>query len=216
MILVIDNYDSFVFNVARYIEELGYETQVLRNDLIDVYGIAASGTAGLVISPGPCTPAEAGFSTEAVRRLSGMMPILGICLGHQCIGEAFGATVTHARTPMHGRACTITHDGTGLFEGLPRQLRVGRYHSLIVSECERAPELVPCAWSEDGELMALRHRTHPTFGVQFHPESVLTEHGYDLVAAFLARTRPTAAAEPDAGRAFEPPFEGANLYAALV
>jgi anthranilate synthase component 2/para-aminobenzoate synthetase component 2 len=188
MILVVDNYDSFVFNIARYIEELGHETQVLRNDFIDIYGIAASGTAGLVISPGPCTPNEAGVSTEAVRRLSGMMPILGICLGHQCIGQAFGAAVTHARTPMHGRASTITHDGTGLFEGMPATFRVGRYHSLIVSACEGAPDLLPCAWSEDGEVMAVRHRTHPTFGVQFHPESVLTEHGYGLLAAFLDLT----------------------------
>ena len=188
MILVIDNYDSFVFNIARYVEELGREAQVLRNDFIDIYGIAASGAAGLIISPGPCTPNEAGISTEAVRRLSGMLPILGICLGHQCIGQAFGATVTHAVQPMHGRASRITHDGTGLFEGLPKEFTVGRYHSLIVAPDPDNAEIEACAWSEDGEVMAIRHRTRPTFGVQFHPESVLTEHGYDLVAAFLDRT----------------------------
>lgn len=188
MILVIDNYDSFVFNIARYVEELGRETQVLRNDNIDIYGIAASGAAGVIISPGPCTPKEAGISTEVVRRLAGMMPILGICLGHQCIGEAFGAEIRHASTPMHGRASTIRHDGAGLFAGLPEKFRVGRYHSLIVAAEEQAPALQACAWSDDGEVMALRHRTLPIFGVQFHPESVLTEHGYDLLGAFLART----------------------------
>ena len=188
MILIIDNYDSFVFNIARYIEELGHETQVLRNDNIDIFGIAASGTKGLIVSPGPCTPNEAGVSTDAIRRLSGMMPILGICLGHQCIGQAFGAKVTHATTPMHGRASTVRHDGTGLFEGLPEEFKVGRYHSLIVSSYEEAEDIEVCAWSEDGEVMAIRHRVHPTFGVQFHPESVLTEHGYDLLSAFLSRT----------------------------
>jgi para-aminobenzoate synthetase component II len=116
------------------------------------------------------------------------MPILGICLGHQCIGEAFGAEIRHAGTPMHGRASTIHHDGSGLFAGLPATFRVGRYHSLIVAAQERAPELDACAWSEDGEVMALRHRTLPIFGVQFHPESVLTEHGYEILGAFLDRT----------------------------
>ena len=188
MILVIDNYDSFVFNIARYVEELGREAQVARNDRLDVTDIRRSGAAGLIISPGPCTPDQAGVSTEAVRQLSGKIPILGICLGHQCIGQAFGAPVTRAGTPMHGRASTIRHDGSGLFAGLPPRFRVGRYHSLVVSSPEDAPELEPCAWSEDGEVMAVRHRAHPTFGVQFHPESVLTEHGYELMAAFLDRT----------------------------
>jgi anthranilate synthase component 2/para-aminobenzoate synthetase component 2 len=199
MILIIDNYDSFVFNVARYVEELGHETQVVRNDAIDAYGIAASGAAGLIISPGPCTPNEAGVSTEAVRRLSGMMPILGICLGHQCIGQAFGAAVGRALSPMHGRSSTVTHDGSGLFAGLPQHFRVGRYHSLAVGLEARSPALVACAWSADGEIMALRHRSRPTFGVQFHPESVLTEHGYDLLAAFLARCREPAPGERPAG-----------------
>ena len=188
MILVVDNYDSFVFNIARYVEELGREVEVERNDRIDVDAILACGTTGLIISPGPCTPNEAGISTEAVRKLSGKIPILGICLGHQCIGQAFGAEVTRAGTPMHGRASTIHHDGTGVFAGLPPSFRVGRYHSLIVSSLTETAEIAPCAWSEEGEVMAIRHRAHATYGVQFHPESVLTEHGYDLLGAFLDRT----------------------------
>jgi para-aminobenzoate synthetase component 2 len=188
MILVIDNYDSFVFNIARYVEELGREAKVVRNDAVDVDAILASGAAALIVSPGPCTPNEAGISTEAVQKLSGRLPILGICLGHQCIGQAFGAAVERAAAPMHGRASVISHDGTGLFEGLPQRFAVGRYHSLVVSSYQDAPDIEACAWSEDGEVMAIRHRAHPTFGVQFHPESVLTEYGYDLMAAFLDRT----------------------------
>lgn len=189
MILILDNHDSFVFNVARYVEELGDEAVVVRSDAIGLEEIAASGAKGLIVSPGPCTPEEAGVSTDAVRRFSGVLPILGICLGHQCIGAAFGASVTRASTPMHGRASVIRHDGSGILAGLPSRFRVGRYHSLAVSSCHAAPGLAECAWSEDGEVMALRHRSDPTFGVQFHPESVLTEHGHDLIAAFLARTR---------------------------
>jgi para-aminobenzoate synthetase component 2 len=188
VILVIDNYDSFVFNVARYVEELGYDVEVERNDRIDIDAIPACGVTGIVISPGPCTPDEAGVSTETVRRLSGHLPILGICLGHQCIGQAFGATVTRAGTPMHGRASTIHHDASGIFAQLPPTFRVGRYHSLIVTSEPAPGATVPCAWSEDGEVMAIRHRAHQTFGVQFHPESVLTEHGYDLLGAFLGLT----------------------------
>jgi para-aminobenzoate synthetase component 2 len=194
MILILDNYDSFVFNIARYVEELGGAAEVVRNDRIGVDTIESSGASGLIISPGPCTPDEAGISTEAVRRLSGRIPILGICLGHQCIGQAFGAAVTHAGTPMHGRASMIRHDGAGLFAGLPPRFRVGRYHSLIVADPAPPAAIEPCAWSEDGEVMAIRHRTHPTFGVQFHPESVLTEHGYAMMAAFLAKASPKIAA----------------------
>ena len=190
MILIIDNYDSFVFNIARYVEELGGKAQVARNDQVEVDDLLDSDVSGLIVSPGPCTPNEAGVSTEAVRRLSGKLPILGICLGHQCIGQAFGAAITRAETPMHGRASTISHDGKGLFERLPERFRVGRYHSLVVSYYDDAPAIVPCAWSDDGEVMAIRHRADPTFGVQFHPESVLTEHGYDLMRAFLERTAP--------------------------
>lgn len=188
MILLVDNYDSFVFNIARYVEELGREVEVERNDRIDIDSILACGATGLIISPGPCTPNEAGISTEAVRKLSGKLPILGICLGHQCIGEAFGIAVTRAGTPMHGRASVINHDGSGVFAGLPPSFRVGRYHSLIVSSPSETADIAACAWSEEGEVMALRHRVHSTYGVQFHPESVLTEHGYDLLGAFLDRT----------------------------
>jgi para-aminobenzoate synthetase component II len=188
MIVVIDNYDSFVFNIARYLAELGAEATVVRNDAAEIDAVAAR-AEGIIVSPGPCTPAQAGMSVELVRSLSGRIPILGVCLGHQCVGEAFGAAVRPAKRPMHGRASAIAHTGLGLFEGLPDQFKAGRYHSLIVTDVDAAPELEACAWSEDGEIMALTHRSHPTFGVQFHPESVLTEHGYALIEAFLRRTR---------------------------
>ncbi len=188
MILIIDNYDSFVFNIARYVEELGQSVQVKRNDCLDVEEIRAHAATGLILSPGPCTPNEAGISLEAVRRLSGKMPILGICLGHQCIGQAFGAEIVRARTPMHGRATTLHHDGSGVFAGLPPHFSVGLYHSLAVSSVDNSEQVACCAWSEDGEVMAIRHVEHPTFGVQFHPESILTEHGHALLAAFLQRT----------------------------
>jgi anthranilate synthase component 2/para-aminobenzoate synthetase component 2 len=189
VILVIDNYDSFVFNVARYVEELGERAVVRRNDALDVAAIGRSGARGLILSPGPCTPVEAGVSLEAVRHLSGRLPILGICLGHQCIGQAFGGRIARAKTPMHGRASRIRNTGEGLFAGLPETIEAARYHSLIVELDDAAAEIAPCAWSEEGEIMALAHRAHPTFGVQFHPESVLTPVGYDIVRAFLERTR---------------------------
>lgn len=185
MILLIDNYDSFVFTVARYLEELGQAVEVVRNDAVDVPEIRRRAPRAVVISPGPCSPDEAGISCAVVRDLSGEVPILGICLGHQCIGQAFGARVGRAAHPMHGRASHTLHDGSGLFRGLPNPLRTGRYHSLIV-EVGEGTDLVVTARSEEGEVMALRHRTHPTFGVQFHPESVLTEHGHGLLANFLA------------------------------
>jgi anthranilate synthase component 2/para-aminobenzoate synthetase component 2 len=189
VILIIDNYDSFVFNVARYVVELGEEAVVRRNDALDVATIERSGARGLILSPGPCTPLEAGVSLEAVRHLSGRLPILGICLGHQCIGQAFGGHIARARTPMHGRASTIRNNGQGLFTGLPGSIEAGRYHSLIVELDGATSDIEACAWSDDDEIMALVHRTHPTFGVQFHPESVLTPRGYDIIGAFLERTR---------------------------
>jgi para-aminobenzoate synthetase component II len=189
MILVVDNYDSFVFNIARYVEELGEDAVVVRNDALTVDGIVTSGAKGLILSPGPCTPNEAGVSVQAVSSLSGRLPILGVCLGHQCIGQAFGATVRRTGTPMHGRASIIMHTGVGLFTGLPDRFRAGRYHSLAVMDVPPGSDIEACAWSEDGEIMAIAHRRDPTFGVQFHPESVLTEHGYVLLAAFLERTR---------------------------
>lgn len=184
MILIIDNYDSFVFNVARYLIENGATVSVVRNDAIEVSDVAALAPSGIVISPGPCAPDSAGISMDLVRSFSGKIPILGVCLGHQCIGEVFGGRVQRARMPMHGRASTIRHDGTGLFRGLPPTLSVGRYHSLIVELIKEEP-LRATAWSEEGEIMALAHRDHLTFGVQFHPESILTEYGHDLFRAFL-------------------------------
>ncbi|MBB3772136.1 anthranilate synthase component 2/para-aminobenzoate synthetase component 2 [Angulomicrobium tetraedrale] len=184
MILLIDNYDSFVFNVARYLTELGEEVQVVRNDALDLAAIERLAPDALVISPGPCSPFEAGISLAAVRAFSGRLPILGICLGHQCIGQAFGGRVVRAKEPMHGRVSRVTHRGSDLFEGLPSPFPAGRYHSLAV-ELDPGSPLVATAWSEDGEIMGLAHRTHPTLGVQFHPESVLTGPGYELMANFL-------------------------------
>jgi para-aminobenzoate synthetase component II len=181
MILIVDNYDSFVFNVARYFEELGQATKVVRNDEVRPQDLEAR---AIVISPGPCTPQEAGSSAQIVREYSGRVPILGICLGHQVIGEVFGAKVTRAKLPLHGEASAITHTGAGLFHGIPHGFFAGRYHSLIVEEV--APtELMVTAQAENGEVMGLQHKVHPTFGVQFHPESILTEHGYDLLRNFL-------------------------------
>ena len=190
MIVMIDNYDSFVFNVARYFERLGLDMRVLRNDAASVEAIVDMAPSAVVISPGPCAPAQAGISTEVVRRLSGHLPILGVCLGHQVIGEAFGGRVTHARMPLHGQASDILHNGERLFAGLPNPARAGRYHSLIVEETpEMASALAVDARSPEGEIMALSHRIHPTYGIQFHPESVLTPDGLRLIANFLALAR---------------------------
>lgn len=186
MIVIIDNYDSFVFNIARYFRRLGEVTEIFRNDEISVSDLAGLKPSAIVISPGPCTPMEAGISTAVIRKLSGRVPILGICLGHQCIGQAFGGQVTRARRPMHGRSAYVTHDGRGLFKDLPAPLCVGRYHSLVVEfddVCVR--HLTVTGRSEEGEIMALAHRYHPTYGVQFHPESILTQEGHLLFANFL-------------------------------
>jgi anthranilate synthase component 2/para-aminobenzoate synthetase component 2 len=187
MILVIDNYDSFVHNVTRYLRELGAEAEVKRNDALTTDRIDDD-VKGIVISPGPCTPHEAGVSLDVVRQLSGRLPILGICLGHQCIGEAFGGKVTRAKRPMHGEASAIRHQGDGVLKGLPDGFNAGRYHSLIVELAGDEP-LTVTARSEDGEIMGLAHKSHPTYGVQFHPESVLTEHGYDILRNFLKVAR---------------------------
>ncbi|TYO61141.1 aminodeoxychorismate/anthranilate synthase component II [Bradyrhizobium hipponense] len=186
MIVIIDNYDSFVFNIARYFRKLGAATCVVRNDAMDVSELADLRPRAVVISPGPGAPIEAGISTAVVREFSGQVPILGICLGHQCIGSVFGARVTRARRPMHGRPSYVTHEGRGLFKDLPSPLCVGRYHSLIVElDSSSARHLTVTALSDDGELMALAHRDQPTYGVQFHPESILTPQGDVLFANFL-------------------------------
>lgn len=186
MILLIDNYDSFVHNIARYVGELGRERRVVRNDAIDVDDIAAELPEAIILSPGPGTPDDAGVSLDVVRRLGERVPILGVCLGHQCIGQAYGGTVRRAQRPVHGKISRISHDDHGVFAGLPNPLRVGRYHSLVV-DIEAATGLEATAYTDEGEVMALAHRWYPVVGVQFHPESVLTEHGHDLLKNFLRR-----------------------------
>ncbi len=188
-VLVIDNYNSFVFNVARYFEELGREVVVRRNDEIDIAAIRRAAPAAIVISPGPGTPREAGISEAVVAQLTGEIPILGVCLGHQAIGEVFGGKIVPAKRPLYGRTSRLVHDGTGLFEGLPQPLVVGRYHSLIVERTAALEaELAIDAVSEEGEIMALSHRSAPVYGVQFHPKSILTEFGHALFANFLRLT----------------------------
>jgi anthranilate synthase/aminodeoxychorismate synthase-like glutamine amidotransferase len=187
MILVIDNYDSFTYNLVQYLGELGADPVVRRNDAIDVEEIGALKPRAIVLSPGPCTPAEAGVTVPVVRRWGGEIPILGVCLGHQAIGEAYGGRVVRAGRVMHGKTSPIRHDGTGLFEGLPDPLPVMRYHSLVVESSSLPAELQAVARAEDdpSEIHALRHRTHPVWGVQFHPESILTTGGRALLANFL-------------------------------
>jgi len=187
MILVIDNYDSFVHNLARYIRELGWPTNVVRNDDVDLETIERLSPSHIVISPGPCTPNEAGISVALIARFGPTIPILGVCLGHQCIGQAFGGNVVRARRPMHGKTSLIHHDGAGIFAGLPNPLRAARYHSLIVAKDGLPDDLAVTAESEEGEIMALHHRRWPVAGLQFHPEAVLTENGYDLLQNFLGR-----------------------------
>jgi anthranilate synthase/aminodeoxychorismate synthase-like glutamine amidotransferase len=185
MILLIDNYDSFVYNLARYVRELGEEPLVRRHDAIEVDEILALAPSHVIISPGPCSPKEAGISTEVVRRVGARIPILGVCLGHQCIGAAYGGEIVRAGLPMHGKTSRIHHQGTGLFSGLPSPFTATRYHSLVIAPDSIPASLTVTATSEDGEIMAVQHAEHPVYGVQFHPESVLTEHGYRLVDHFL-------------------------------
>jgi len=210
MILLLDNYDSFVYNLARYVAELGEAPVVHRNDALTLEQIAALAPSHIIISPGPCTPAEAGISVETVRRFGPHIPILGVCLGHQAIGTAYGAEIVRAHRPMHGKTSRIHHTGESVFTGLPSPLTATRYHSLVI-----APESVPAdlrviASAEDGEIMAVVHREHPVVGVQFHPESVLTEYGYRMLDWFLTGGKtanvpdradqasvPTAGAVPD-------------------
>jgi anthranilate synthase/aminodeoxychorismate synthase-like glutamine amidotransferase len=189
MIVLLDNYDSFVHNLARYVRELGGEPHVLRNDAASVEDIAALAPTHIIISPGPCTPAESGISVELIRRLGAGIPMLGVCLGHQAIGAAYGARVVRAGRPMHGRTSAIIHDQSGVLRGLPNPFRATRYHSLALERDTLPQELVVNATSDDGEIMAVRHAEHPVHGVQFHPESVLTEHGHAIVRRFLETKR---------------------------
>jgi anthranilate synthase/aminodeoxychorismate synthase-like glutamine amidotransferase len=185
MILVIDNYDSFVFNLARYFERLGQATRVVRNTAIDAAGVEALAPRALVLSPGPCAPKQAGCSVDLVRRFCARLPILGVCLGHQAIAEALGGRVVRAAEPVHGRTSPVFHDRRGLFAGLPSPILATRYHSLVVEEASLPACLEVTARTADGTIMAVAHREHPVIGVQFHPESILTDGGYVLLAAFL-------------------------------
>ncbi len=184
-LLVIDNYDSFTFNLVQYLGELGARSEVVRNDAIEVAAIGEQRPDAIVISPGPCTPREAGVSVEVVRHYAGRIPILGVCLGHQSIGAAYGAAIVPARTLMHGKISAIHHSATGLFSGLPDPFEATRYHSLAIDRATLPAEFEVTAWTEDGEVMGIAHTEFPVFGVQFHPESILTGKGKALLLNFL-------------------------------
>ncbi|ATE58770.1 aminodeoxychorismate/anthranilate synthase component II [Thauera sinica] len=188
-LLIIDNYDSFTYNLVQYFGELGADVKVHRNDEITLEQIAAMKPGQLVISPGPCSPAEAGISVPAIREFTGRLPILGVCLGHQSIGAAFGGHIVHAQKLMHGKTSPVHHKGVGVFRGLPDPLTCTRYHSLAI-ERETLPDCLEItAWTDDGEIMGVRHKELDVEGVQFHPESILTERGHDLLRNFLDRAR---------------------------
>ena len=192
MLLMIDNYDSFTYNLVHYLAELGQQVQVVRNDALMVDEVAALAPDYIVLSPGPCTPNEAGICVPVLERLAGRFPVFGVCLGHQSIGQAFGGKVVRAKTIMHGKTSMIHHNGTGAFAGLPSPFEATRYHSLVVDRASLPDCLEITAWTEDAdggidEIMGLRHKTLPVEGVQFHPESILTQHGHDLLGNFLAQ-----------------------------
>ena len=189
MLLMIDNYDSFTFNLVQYFGELGAEVKVFRNDELTVEGIEALSPSHVVISPGPCTPNEAGVTLAAIERLAGRIPILGVCLGHQAIGQAFGGRVVRAKRVMHGKVSHIRHDGKGVFSAVPQDFTATRYHSLVVERESLPACLEVSAQSEDGEIMGLRHRSLSVEGVQFHPEALLTEHGHRMLENFLKGVR---------------------------
>jgi anthranilate synthase component 2 len=185
MLLMIDNYDSFTYNLVQYFGELGEEVRVYRNDAITLEQIARLKPARIVVSPGPCTPSEAGVSVPLIERFAGEIPILGVCLGHQSIGQAFGGRIVHAKQLMHGKTSAIEHDAAGVFRGLPSPFQATRYHSLVIERESLPACLEVSAWTADGEIMGVRHRTLPVEGVQFHPEAILTEHGHKMLANFL-------------------------------
>jgi anthranilate synthase component 2 len=187
MLLMIDNYDSFTYNLVQYLGELGEEVRVVRNDEVTVEDIGRLAPARIVISPGPCTPNEAGVSLPVIARFAGKIPILGVCLGHQAIGQAFGGRIVHAKTLMHGKVSPIHHAGKGVFRGLPSPFNATRYHSLAIERETCPADLEITAWTGDGEIMGVRHRALAVEGVQFHPESILTEHGHDMLRNFLTQ-----------------------------
>lgn len=183
--LLIDNYDSFTYNLAQYFGELGQAVEVIRNDAIDLEGIKAMNPERIVVSPGPCTPNEAGISVPLIKEFAGKLPILGVCLGHQSIGAAFGGNIVRAKRVMHGKTSTVTHNRQDCFAEIPTPFTVVRYHSLVIDRATLPKELSITAESDDGEIMGVRHKTLPVWGVQFHPESIITEHGHDLLKNFL-------------------------------
>jgi anthranilate synthase component 2 len=200
-LLLVDNYDSFTFNLVQYLGELGADVEVFRNDAIDVAGIRARAPDALVLSPGPCTPDEAGVTLAAIRALAGELPILGVCLGHQAIGQAFGGTVIRNQRIVHGKASPVRHRGDGIYAGVPSPFDAGRYHSLVVERRSLPRALAVTSWTEEGEIMGLRHRTLDVEGVQFHPESILTVEGKKLLANWLARLGAAKGAGARRGRA---------------
>jgi anthranilate synthase component II len=185
VVAVVDNYDSFTYNLVQYLGELGARVRVFRNDALGAAELAEMEPAAVVISPGPCTPDEAGISLDVVRLMGAHTPLLGVCLGHQAIGQAYGGNVVRAPRVMHGKVSAVWHDGSGLFAGLPNPFEATRYHSLVVERASLPDALEVTAWTEDGLVMGVRHRTHPVVGVQFHPESICTPVGHRLLAAFL-------------------------------
>ncbi|HSQ02500.1 MAG TPA: aminodeoxychorismate/anthranilate synthase component II [Burkholderiales bacterium] len=189
MILMIDNYDSFTYNLVQYLGELGADVRVFRNDEISIGQIEALAPSQVVISPGPCTPDEAGVTLAVIERFAGRIPILGVCLGHQAIGQAFGGRVVRARQVMHGKVSRIRHDGAGVFSAIPDEFVATRYHSLVVERATLPECLVVTAQAEDGEIMGVRHRSLPVEGVQFHPEALLTEHGHKMLQNFIHANR---------------------------
>ncbi len=187
MLLMIDNYDSFTYNLVQYLGELGQEVVVFRNDAITLDEVESMRPDHIVVSPGPCTPAEAGISVPLIQRFVGKIPILGVCLGHQSIGQALGAKIVHAKQLMHGKTSPIHHNALGVFSGLPQPFEATRYHSLVIERESVPAELEITAWTEDGDIMGVRHKSLPLEGVQFHPESILTQHGHALLKNFLMK-----------------------------
>ena len=216
MILLIDNYDSFVYNLARYVRELGEEALVRRHDAVTLDEIEGEiAPSHIIISPGPCTPTEAGVSTDVVRRFGPTVPILGVCLGHQCIGAAYGGDVVRAGRPMHGKTSPVVHDGTSVFAVLPSPLRATRYHSLVVARRTLPIALrVTATAADDGEIMGVEHREHPVVGVQFHPESASTDYGYAILDRFVRGARARVGTLPDRADGARSPSDGEATRAA--